>query len=149
MVVVCAVGINKRTARAGYTFLRKIWTEKDRPAVGISFSMDGLFLFFVVRCSYAAVSYWIELNSIIKDSVIDNQELISVNPLPPTSGALSFQIGSEAGFNQERLAGQEVQVQKEAARQITNAAIASNSSDASASVNVKWKHETYSTKKSF
>ena len=73
MVVVCAVGINKRTVRADYIFLRKIWREKDRPAVGISLSMDGLFLFFVVRYSYAAVNYWIELNSIIKDSVINNQ----------------------------------------------------------------------------
>ena len=81
MVVVCAVGINKRTVRADYIFLRKIWREKDRPAVGISLSMDGLF--FVVRYSYAAVSYWIELNSIIKDSVINNQELIFVNQLPP------------------------------------------------------------------
>ena len=103
-------------------------------------STSVLFLFFVVRYSYAAVSYWIELNSIIKDSVINNQELISVNPLPLTSEALSFQIGSEAGFNQETLASQEVQVQQEASRQIPNAAIASTSSDARASVNVKCKH---------
>lgn len=140
MVVGCAVGINKLTARAGYTYLRKIWREKDRPVVGISLSMDVLFMFFVVRYSYAAVSYWIELNSIIKDSVINNLKLISVNPLPPTSVALSFQTGSEAKFYQETLACQKVQVQQEVARQISNAAIASTSSDASVSVNVKWKH---------
>ena len=137
MVVGCAVGINKLTARAGYTYLRKIWREKDRRVVGISLSMDVLFMFFVVRYSYAAVSYWTELNSIIKDSVINNLKLISVNPLPPTSGALSFQTGSEAKFHQETLASQEVQVQQEVARQISNVTIASTSSDASVSVNVK------------
>lgn len=94
-------------------------------------------MFFVVRYSYAAVSYWTELNSIIKDSVINNLKLISVNPLPPTSGALSFQTGSEAKFHQETLASQEVQVQQEVARQISNVTIASTSSDASVSVNVK------------
>ena len=51
--------------------------------------MDPFFLSFVVRYSYAAVSYWIELNSIIKDSVNNNLKLISVNPLPPTSGVKS------------------------------------------------------------
>ena len=53
---------------------------------------------------------------------------------------LAFKLAAKLKFHQEKLASQEVQVQQEVARQIPNAAIASTSSDANVSVDVKWKH---------